>query len=533
MDNDVIMDTSDVPAPFDEISLKRMILQFERKVLKNQEHRIKYSNDALKFMETEVELFEIIKKLQVTSTQPELYHVLIELKVLTTLIGLLVHENTDISCAVVSLLQELGDVDDSDDYEKVSILLDSLIESQIIQQLVFNMTRLDESVKEESEGVYNSLAIIENLLDYKPELSKDCQSLLSWLLQRMKAKLPFDGNKLYASEILCILLQNNDENRKQLGSLGGIDTLLQQIAYFKRHDVSSADEREYLENVFDCLCSALLCCSSNRKLFFDGEGIELMNLILKEKKKGTSGSLRMGTVKVLNHLLSEDKGRDSVLEDCCNKFIEIFGLASIFPIFLKPKSITLGQKKKEANVVIDDVEEHCCSIILALLKHSKVENKRRVLNKFLENNMEKTERLVELHFKYADRLIRCDSLIRKERAQKMANDENIDEEQIFIRRLTEGGLFTLQIVEQIILIICQEPSSKSENNQPSTSTSTSHQQPQQPKDQSIKGTVIKLLNIHASSSVNHYKLIKSVMKEMAEEQDNDEKERILQLVEEF
>ncbi|XP_015783935.1 beta-catenin-like protein 1 [Tetranychus urticae] len=531
MDTDVVMDTSaEAPAPLDDVSLKRMILQFERKVLKNQEYRIKYADDALKFMETEVELFEIIQQMQVISTQPELYHVLLELNVLTTLLGLLVHENTDIACAVVSLLQEVCEIDDDDDYDKISPLLDFLIESQLVHLLVSNMQRLDETVKEESEGVFNSLSIIENLLDYKPEISKDCQALLTWLLQRLKAKLPFDGNKLYASEILCILLQNNDDNRKQLGSVGGIDTLLQQIAYFKRHDISTGDEREYLENIYDCLCSALLCCSVNRKLFFDGEGIELMNLILKEKKKGNISSMRMGAVKVINHLLSEDKGRDSVLEDCCNKFIEIFGLSSIFPIFLKPKSITIGQKKKEANVVIDDVEEHCCSIILALLKHSKPENRKRVINKFLENNMEKTERIVELHFKYSERLMKCDALIRKERAQKMANDESIDEDQIFARRLTEGGLFTLQIIDQIILIISKEPISKVENHGPSTSTS-----PLQPPKDTIKGTIMKSLHTHARihSSVNHYKMIKSVMKEMAEDAEKEEKERILQLVEDF
>jgi beta-catenin-like protein 1 len=49
-------------------------------------------------------------------------------------------------------------------------------------------------------------------------------------LKRFKAKLPFDGNKLYSSEILSILLQNNEENRKLLGELDGIDTLLQVIS---------------------------------------------------------------------------------------------------------------------------------------------------------------------------------------------------------------------------------------------------------------------------------------------------------------
>lgn len=75
-----------------------------------------------------------------------------------------------------------------------------------------------------------NLAIIENLTDYKPDLTNDSQLLITWILKRFKAKLPFDGNKLYVSEILSILLQNNDENRKILGELDGIDTLLQQLA---------------------------------------------------------------------------------------------------------------------------------------------------------------------------------------------------------------------------------------------------------------------------------------------------------------
>ena len=35
------------------------------------------------------------------------------------------------------------------------------------------MERLDESVKEESEGVHNTLAIIENLVELRPEMCKD------------------------------------------------------------------------------------------------------------------------------------------------------------------------------------------------------------------------------------------------------------------------------------------------------------------------------------------------------------------------
>lgn len=75
------------------------------------------------------------------------------------------------------------------------------------------------------------LGIIENVIEFRPESSRDlaAQGLLKWLLQRIKLKAPFDSNKLYASEILAILLQDNDNTRSLLGDIDGIDVLLQQL----------------------------------------------------------------------------------------------------------------------------------------------------------------------------------------------------------------------------------------------------------------------------------------------------------------
>lgn len=56
------------------------------------------------------------------------------------------------------------------------------------------------------------------------------QGFMQWILKRLKLKVPFDGNKLYATEILSILLQTTPDNRKLLGELDGIDVLLQQLA---------------------------------------------------------------------------------------------------------------------------------------------------------------------------------------------------------------------------------------------------------------------------------------------------------------
>ena len=75
------------------------------------------------------------------------------------------------------------------------------------------------------------IGIVENVTEYRPECSHDIasQGLLKWLLQRIKQKMPFDSNKLYASEILAILLQDDDKTRSLMGDIDGIDILLGQL----------------------------------------------------------------------------------------------------------------------------------------------------------------------------------------------------------------------------------------------------------------------------------------------------------------
>lgn len=221
---------STVTGAFDVPSLKRLVAGFERKILKNQEQRIKFSQEPTKFLDSELELFDSIQELSTLSTQPELYESMVALNFHSALIGLLCHENSDIACGVVSVLQELTDIDESADVDDVKSFLDALIESQLIAQLVENMKRMDESVKEESQCVYNSLSIVENLTDYDPTLSQDVKPLMEWILKRLRLKIPFDANKLYASEILSILLQNGERNRVLIAELNGMDVLLHQVA---------------------------------------------------------------------------------------------------------------------------------------------------------------------------------------------------------------------------------------------------------------------------------------------------------------
>ncbi|XP_011501189.1 PREDICTED: beta-catenin-like protein 1 [Ceratosolen solmsi marchali] len=414
----------------DETNLKRMILLFEKRALRNQEMRVKFPDQPDKFMESEVELHDILQELHAIATNPDLYPLMVELGVVPSLLELLAHENTDIAVGIVDLLQELTESDVYNEApEEADSLIDALLGQQVFALLVQNLERLDESVSEESDGVFNTLAIFENLLETRLELCMDAgkQGLITWLLKRIKVKTPFDTNKLYASEILSILLQNTKKNRLLLGDFDGIDVLLQQLAYYKRHDPQTAEEQELMENLFDILCSSLME-TVNRERFLRGEGLQLMNLMLREKKMSRNGSL-----KVLDYAMNGPDGKDN-----CSKFVDILGLRTIFPLFMKTPI-----KNRKKIVTAEEHEEHVVSIIASMLRNCKGQQRQRLLSKFTENDYEKVDRLMELHFKYLEKV---------EEVEKNAKEDD-EEEETLMKRLN-GGLFTLQLVDYILLEAC-------------------------------------------------------------------------------
>ncbi|KAL3230318.1 hypothetical protein MRX96_023377 [Rhipicephalus microplus] len=294
-------------------------------------------------------------------------------------------------------------------------------------------------------------------------------------------------------------VQNSSKNKKLLGEIDGIDTLLQQLSYFKRHDPSSSDEMEMMENLFGALCSSLMC-SPNREHFLKGEGLQLMNLMLREKKMSRSGAL-----KVLDFATCNVEGTDN-----CNKFVDILGLRTIFPLFMQTP-----RKYKKKGASPEEHEEHVCSVISSMLKNCKATQRQRLLNKFTENDHEKVDRLMELHFKYLEKVHAIDSIIEREKENPKLNEEEDQsdlEEKFYLRRL-DAGLFTLQLVDYIMLDICSSG------------------------PPSIKQRVLQILNLRGGS----IKTIRNVMREYAgnlgdakdESLKEAEQQRILQLVDRF
>ncbi|GLU10598.1 hypothetical protein SLE2022_273910 [Rubroshorea leprosula] len=413
-------------------TLKKLVLSFERRLKENIEARLKYPTQPERFADSEIDLHDELQKLKILAGAPELYPDLVNLNAIPSILNLLSHENTDIAIDVVQLLQDLTDEDVLDDNdEPARILVDSLIENNVLELLVQNLQRLSETDPDEMAAVYTTLATIENLIEVKPavaELVCERTKLLRWLLGKIKVR-EFDGNKQYASEILAILLQNSTANQKRLGQMNGVDVVLQAVAMYKSKDPKSADEEEMLENLFDCLC-CLLMPLENKERFVKAEGVELMIIIMKQKKSAYGSAIR-----ALDFAMTK-------YPPACERFVDVLGLKTAFAAFMGK----IPNKKNKKERYQEELEERLVSLIASLFGGILRGSRRdRLLSKFVENECEKIDRLMELYMRYSDRV--------KSETQRMdqleLDDLEMDEEERYNRKL-ESGLYTLQLIAVVL-----------------------------------------------------------------------------------
>jgi beta-catenin-like protein 1 len=97
---------------------------------------------------------------------------------------------------------------------------------------------------------------------------------------------------------------------------------------------------------------------------------------------------------------------------------------------------------------VEQHEEHVVSIVASLLKNCRGSQRQRLVTKFTESDHEKVERLMELHFKFIDRVA-----VTEDRLRSTDDQEEMDEEEMYLERLN-GGLYVLQLVDYIIVDVC-------------------------------------------------------------------------------
>ncbi|KAJ4478161.1 Catenin-beta-like protein [Lentinula aciculospora] len=450
-------------AESDELTItgiRRTLLKFERAVSKNQDQRSKYPDDPSKFIESEADLDSAIKSLLPLAQAPALaYSELVRSETIVLLVGLLSHENMDIVIDVVEVFQELTDEDIGNEAEgdeeenegnaaSLKLLIEALLENSIMDLLVGNLKRLNEEEESDRQGVFHILGFFENVVGFNPSLATDLVSktnILAWLLERIQWK-KHDENRGYAAELLSILLQDNQTNRLELGKKDGIETLLKVVSQYRRRDPADADELEFMENAFDSLCSAL-SEPTNKALFVEAEGPDLMVLLMKEKMES-----RTKSIKTLDYAMSGSAGTAS-----CQAFIDALGLKTLFSAFMgkgakKHKSATLLPASEDAS--------HILGIISSLFSNLPSDSPERIrlLTKFVENNYEKADKLLDIRDNALSRLKVADAEIESRKQELLANGEEIspeDQDAWYILRL-DGGFFTLQTVDYILAWIAME-----------------------------------------------------------------------------
>ncbi|CAD6887382.1 unnamed protein product [Tilletia laevis] len=475
----------------DLANARKQLLKFERAINKNQEMRVKFPDDPRKFIESEADLDACIKSLVVLTTNAALFYPeVVKLGIAASLCELLSHENADISSAAVELLEELTDQDvletgeegaDDEDQgldrsrvgqEAMASFVAVLVENQILDLVVQTLTRFNESLPDglndetaaitnlasDLSAVYHTLSLFENLISLQPSLADQAgksTGLLPWLVRRITSKSrpgkgglgpAWDQNRYYAAELLAMLLQGADgeENRKRIGDAGAIDELLGVVSQFRKKDPVGGEETEFMENLFDALCSSL-SVNANKHRFLEGEGVELMVIIMREKRVA-----RLRAIKTLDFALSGPAG-----SKCCEAFVEALGLKPLFSVFMGKGFL----KKSEALSFTD--EEHVLGIVISLFNNlaSDSEPRTRLLTKFVEAEYEKVDRLIEMRESAQTRLANAQAIMEREkrdmeRAGFAGLDE--DEESVFEMRRLESGLFTLQLVDFILAWICME-----------------------------------------------------------------------------
>ncbi|KCV70672.1 hypothetical protein H696_03027 [Fonticula alba] len=267
--------------------LKRLTVALEKALEANQTARGRFPDDPSKFMESEIELNACLKSMEIFPAEPALFAEIAAGPVPKILTDLLVHDNVDLSVTVVDLLKEFCDSDNILEAEaETRRLVRSLLDRQLLSLLMANLKRLNEKAEAESQCLFDTMSIFENLIELDPTtadtLAGEEVPLAKWLLQRVARTggEPFNTNTQYASELLSIILQLSERARLGLSPSDrapeteltfalldgcGLDLLLQALAgcaYLRKTYKDDYDEMAEEEHVLSIIVSLLRFAST-------------------------------------------------------------------------------------------------------------------------------------------------------------------------------------------------------------------------------------------------------------------------------
>lgn len=316
--------------------------------------------------------------------------------------------------------------------------------------------------------------LVTNLADkkengWKTPMRLHGSELLAAILQNEKSRQCIDN--LCELESFSSVLDEDESKKKPLENVDGMECLLQCIAVYRKKDPSSEEECEYLENIFDSLSASLLK-ERNVDGFLERQGVELMLRCINEGVHSGSGA-----TKVLYFALS---GASNVYKRAAETFVDAGGFKTLFPMFMGKKNLmprpskccdagnisvlrkfaTLNKKAKQGNngkkqskkmkqVVAANkewfqiLEAHSVQLLYGLTRHldstSAHDAKARLLSKFVENDCEKCDRMIELCLKYDIKMRKAEYKYYKSDEAEEAEADGVDIDLAALNAKLEGG----------------------------------------------------------------------------------------------
>ena len=392
----ILKQSEEIDSQFDEKTLSELLKSIRKKYDSDIMLRNKYKNDSMKYCTIEEELHEDLVVLQRLAAYPNLLSSFISNSGIEIIILILTHPNIDIISAMLSLIVEITESDFLNDIEDAKSFIELLISNSIFDRIAETLYKISPNDEDASQYYSDILGIFENFVDVY-EKSADLiggTKAIEWMLQMIRSSSNVDSADiaegdvcLFCSEVLAMLVQFSDENKKRFAKMEGVPILVNVIVNIKENTnrkILIGNQEEFANNIVDCICSALLY-EENKKMFAMADGVNIMIDFMRE-----NNTFRHLGIKVLNFAIQNSK-------ENAIQFVESNGLCVLFPYFMSK-----GMKKIKKEIATKG-EESSIEIIVNLLRYVDGVNYDRVIFKFKENKNEKIKQLIEVYYiRYKD-----------------------------------------------------------------------------------------------------------------------------------
>ena len=392
----ILKQSEEIDSQFDEKTLSELLKSIRKKYDSDIMLRNKYKNDSMKYCTIEEELHEDLVVLQRLAAYPNLLSSFISNSGIEIIILILTHPNIDIISAMLSLIVEITESDFLNDIEDAKSFIELLISNSIFDRIAETLYKISPNDEDASQYYSDILGIFENFVDVY-EKSADLiggTKAIEWMLQMIRSSSNVNSADiaegdvcLFCSEVLAMLVQFSDENKKKFAKMEGVPILVNVIVNIKENTnrkILIGNQEEFANNIVDCICSALLY-EENKKMFAIADGVNIMIDFMRE-----NNTFRHLGIKVINFAIQNSK-------ENAIQFVESNGLCVLFPYFMSK-----GMKKIKKEIATKG-EESSIEIIVNLLRYVNGVNYDRVIFKFKENKNEKIKQLIEVYYiRYKD-----------------------------------------------------------------------------------------------------------------------------------